>query len=140
MRWSTASGADGTARNPVAENLPDSRQSGKQRNEPLTNAAHRPPLVCSTGGFWTLPLERSLDIISQAGFDTIELMLTHDPATQSAEVAGRLASNAGLRIQAVHAPMLVLTRRVWGPGFMPIIERSVPLARSLGAEVLVLHP
>jgi sugar phosphate isomerase/epimerase len=107
----------------------------------LTDAAYRrPPIVCSTGGFWTFPLERSLDIISQAGFDTIELMVTHDPATQSAEVAGRLANNAGLRIQSVHAPMLVLTRRVWGPGFQSIIERSVPLAKSLGAEVVVLHP
>jgi sugar phosphate isomerase/epimerase len=99
-----------------------------------------PPIICSTGGFWTLPLERTLDIISGAGFDTIELMVTHDPATQSAEVAGRLANNAGLRVHAVHAPMLLLTRRVWGPSFLPIIERSVPLARSLGAEVVVLHP
>jgi sugar phosphate isomerase/epimerase len=102
--------------------------------------ASRPRIVCSTGGFWTLPLERALDIISKAGFDGIELMVTQDPATQSAEVAGRLARNAGLGIQSVHAPMLVLTRRVWGPGFLPIIERSVPLARSLQAEVVVIHP
>jgi sugar phosphate isomerase/epimerase len=100
----------------------------------------RRQLVCSTGGFWTLPLERTLEIISEAGFDAIELMVTHDPATQSAEVAGRLANDAGLTVQAVHAPMLVLTRRVWGPGFLPIIERSVPLARSLGAGVVVVHP
>jgi sugar phosphate isomerase/epimerase len=102
--------------------------------------ATRPRIVCSTGGFWTLPLERTLDIISKAGFEGIELMVTQDPATQSAESARRLANNAGLRIQAVHAPMLVLTRRVWGPNFLPIIERSVPLAKTLGAEVVVVHP
>jgi sugar phosphate isomerase/epimerase len=104
------------------------------------NAAPRPPIICSTGGFWTLPLERTLDIISQAGFDTIELMVTQDAATQSAEIAGRLANNAGLRVQSIHAPMLLLTRRVWGPSFLPIIERSVPLAKSLGAELVIVHP
>lgn len=85
-------------------------------------------------------LERSFGVIAEAGFGEVEMMVTRDPRTQSAEVAGRLAEKAGLRIAAIHAPMLVVTRRVWGPNFMKIIKRSTEMAKALGAEVVVVHP
>lgn len=85
-------------------------------------------------------LERALGVIREAGFDAVELMVTRDPRTQSAEVARRLASRAELEIVAIHAPMLVMTRRVWGPNFKTTIERSTELAKGLGAEVVVVHP
>lgn len=100
----------------------------------------RVPVICSTGSFWMLELERALGVISEAGFDAVEIMVTRDPRTQSAEVAGRLASKAGLKIVAIHAPMLVMTRRVWGPNYHNIIDRSTALASSLGAEVVIIHP
>ena len=78
--------------------------------------------------------------IAEAGFDAVELMVTRDPRTQSAEVIKKLAERSGLRIAAVHAPMLVVTRRVWGPNFLQIIERSANLASEVGAEVVVVHP
>lgn len=99
-----------------------------------------PRVICSTGSFWMWELERTLGVIAEAGFDSVELMVTRDPRTQSAEVAGTLAQRAGLEIVAIHAPMLVVTRRVWGPNFMKIIERSTEMARSLGVEVVVVHP
>lgn len=101
---------------------------------------HVPPIICSTGGFWTVELDHALGMIAEAGFDGIELMVTRDPATQSAEIAGRLAEKAGLRIVALHAPMLLLTRRVWGPNFLRIIERSVDVAKELGVGLVVIHP
>lgn len=85
-------------------------------------------------------LERTLGTIAEAGFDAVELMVTRDPRTQSAEVCRKLARREGLRVVAVHAPMLVVTRRVWGPNFLRIIERSTTLARDLGADVVVVHP
>lgn len=100
----------------------------------------RIPVICSTGSFWMWELERALGVIRQAGFDAAEMMVTRDPRTQSAEVAARLANKAGVEIVAIHAPMLVMTRRVWGPNFLSIIERSTHLAKSLGAEVVVVHP
>jgi sugar phosphate isomerase/epimerase len=85
-------------------------------------------------------LDRTLGILAEAGFDAIELMVTRDPRTQSGETVRRLAQKHGLRVVAVHAPMLVVTRRVWGPNFMPIVERSTALAKDLGAGVVIIHP
>lgn len=98
------------------------------------------PVICSTGGFWMWELERTFGTIAQAGFKHVELMVTRDPRTQTPEIPRRLAAKEGLTITAIHAPMLVITRRVWGPNFKPIIERSVDLAKSIGAEVVVIHP
>lgn len=102
--------------------------------------APRIPIICSTGSFWMWELERTFGAIAEAGFDAIELMVTRDPRTQSPEIPSRLARREGLRIVAIHAPMLVITRRVWGPNFMPIIERSAALAEGLGVDVVVVHP
>ena len=100
----------------------------------------RPPIICSTGSFWMWELDRTLGVIRRAGFDAAELMVTRDPRTQSAEVAGAIAKNEGIEIRALHAPMLVITRRVWGPNFMKIIDRSAAVAKGLGAGVVVVHP
>lgn len=96
--------------------------------------------VCSTGSFWMWELARTFGVIAEAGFDAVELMVTRDPRTQSADVPRKLAKEHGLEVVAVHAPMLLLTRRVWGPNFMNIIDRSSSLAVDLGADVVVVHP
>lgn len=85
-------------------------------------------------------LERTFGTIAEAGFDSVELMVTRDPLTQSASKPRELAEKYGLTICAVHAPMLVVTRRVWGPNFLDIIDRSVALAHALDAELVVIHP
>jgi sugar phosphate isomerase/epimerase len=85
-------------------------------------------------------LERTFGTIAEAGFEAVELMVTRDPRTQSAQVPGELARREGLAIAAVHAPMLVVTRRVWGPNFLNIIDRSVGLARNLRSKIVVIHP
>ncbi len=85
-------------------------------------------------------LERCFGTIAEAGFESVELMVTRDPLTQSASKPLELARKYGLSICAVHAPMLVITRRVWGPNFLNIIERSVGLARELDAGIVVIHP
>jgi sugar phosphate isomerase/epimerase len=85
-------------------------------------------------------LERTFGTIAEAGFDSVELMVTRDPLTQSAKAPLDLARKYGLSICAVHAPMLVVTRRVWGPNFLNIINRSVDLAHELEAGIVVIHP
>ena len=100
----------------------------------------RPKIICSTGSFWMWELDRTFGALVQAGFDSAELMVTRDPRTQSIEAISSAATKEGVAITAVHAPMLVLTRRIWGPNFLPIIERSADLAKGLGADVVVVHP
>lgn len=97
-------------------------------------------VACSTGSFWMWDLERTFGTIAEAGFETVELMVTRDARTQSADVPRRLAQQEGLEFIALHAPMLVVTKRVWGPNHLKIIDRSVKLAKELGTDVVVVHP
>lgn len=85
-------------------------------------------------------LERAMGALAKAGFTASELMVTRDPRTQSADLASAIAKQEGIELVALHAPMLVLTRRIWGPSFLPIINRSTEMAKKLGAEVVVIHP
>lgn len=85
-------------------------------------------------------LDRTFGTIAAAGFDSVELMVTRDPLTQSADAPRELARREGLNFIAVHAPMLVVTRRVWGPNFQRIVDRSVALAKELGTDLVVVHP
>lgn len=100
----------------------------------------KPRIICSTGSFWMWDLDRAMAALARAGFTGAELMVTRDHRTQSAEVASSIAAKEGIELVALHAPMLVLTRRIWGPSFLPIIERSTEMASKIGADVVVVHP
>ncbi|HVF12071.1 MAG TPA: sugar phosphate isomerase/epimerase [Actinomycetota bacterium] len=100
----------------------------------------KPRIICSTGSFWMWDLERAMGALAKAGFTGAELMVTRDPRTQNAEVAASIAAKEGIEFVALHAPMLVLTRRIWGPSFLPIIERSTEMAKKIGADVVIVHP
>ncbi|GAC1366875.1 MAG: sugar phosphate isomerase/epimerase [Actinomycetota bacterium] len=85
-------------------------------------------------------LERTFGTIAEAGFDAVELMVTRDARTQSADIPLQLARKEGLHFVAVHAPMLLVTKRVWGPNFLDIITKSTALAKELSSHVVVVHP
>jgi sugar phosphate isomerase/epimerase len=100
----------------------------------------RPRLVFSTAAFFARPLERSLPLIAECGYTGVEIMVTKDPASQSAERMRTLAEQHGLRIEAIHAPSLLLTRSVWGTDPVGKIERAVRAASEAGVPVIVTHP
>jgi sugar phosphate isomerase/epimerase len=52
----------------------------------------------------------------------------------------RLAEELGLRIGAIHAPCLLITRRVWGTDPAGKIRRAIEVARDAGAPLVVVHP
>ena len=99
-----------------------------------------PRLVFSTAAFFARPLERSLPLIAECGYAGVEIMVTKDPASQSAERMRTLAEQHGLRIEAIHAPSLLLTRSVWGTDPIGKIERAVRAASEAGVPVIVTHP
>lgn len=103
-------------------------------------AAIRPTVQCSTGPFWTFELEQAFDSIAEAGFRTVELMVTRDPRTQTPETPRRLAEERGLEIAAVHGPFLVFTKTVWGQNPLHKIRRGIEMCRELGANNLIVHP
>ena len=100
----------------------------------------RRQVQCSTGPFWTMSLARALDLVAEAGFVEVELMVTRDPATQEPDLPRRLADDRGLRIASVHGPFLVITKSVWGMDPLGKIRRGVEFCRAVGASSLIVHP
>jgi sugar phosphate isomerase/epimerase len=106
----------------------------------VTSSGLRPPLQCSTGPFWAFELEQALDLVAEAGFEAIELMITRDPKTQDPETVGRLARERSLHVASVHGPFLALTRTVWGLEARAKVRRGIEFCRTLRAGTLVVHP
>src|SRR5262245_12524124 len=67
-------------------------------------------------------------------------MVTSDPDTQDAGRLRGLSEDHALPVLAVHAPFLLMSRRVWGRDPIGKIERAVELALRVGAPVIVVHP
>ena len=99
-----------------------------------------PAIQCSTGPFWAYSLERAMDALAEAGFTEIEVMVTRDPRTQSAEVPANLAAERGLRIASIHGPFLVITKGVWGADPVGKIRRGTEMCAEVGATSLIVHP
>jgi sugar phosphate isomerase/epimerase len=77
-------------------------------------------------------------LASQAGFDGIEVMVTRREETQSINRLLELVDKYGLPVRSIHAPFLMAAKNVWGKPVAKI-EKSVSMARALGANVIVVH-
>ncbi len=67
-------------------------------------------------------------------------MVTSDPTTQEGHLLGPLARRFGLRVEAIHAPFLLVTRRVWGTDPLGKTYRAAHLAEEVDAPIVVVHP
>ena len=77
---------------------------------------------------------------ARLGYDAIEVMVWTDPISQEAGALSALAQHHGIPIVSVHAPTLLLTQRVWSPDPWTKIDKSIELAKEIGARTVVLHP
>lgn len=101
---------------------------------------HAIRLACSTASVLGKPLRMAFALIADAGFTGVEVMVTKDPATQDPRLLRDLAGEHGLRIDAVHAPFLLITRKVWGTDPVGKIYRAIELAEEADAPLVVVHP
>jgi sugar phosphate isomerase/epimerase len=97
-------------------------------------------LLCSTGPFYMLPLGQAFEAIAKAGYRGIEVMVTSERESQSASSLSALSEDFGISVGVIHAPFLVLTRRVFSTDPLEKIKRSVDLAQGVGAGTIVVHP
>jgi sugar phosphate isomerase/epimerase len=99
------------------------------------------PRVClSTAAFFARPLAETFALAARCGYRDVEVMVTKDPASQDpAEMTG-LADEHGLRIGALHAPALLLTRSVWGTDPVGKIDQATRVARAARIPLVVMHP
>jgi len=67
-------------------------------------------------------------------------MVTKDPASQDPARMAALAREHGLAIGAIHAPSLLLTRRIWGTDPVAKIYRAIEVAQDAKVPLVVMHP
>lgn len=99
-----------------------------------------PTLLLSTATLFATPLADTLELAADCGFAGVEVMVTQDPASQDPLAMRELADRHGLRIGALHAPALLLTRSVWGADPVGKIDTATRVAREAGIPLVVMHP
>lgn len=98
------------------------------------------PVALSTSSVYPDDIETAFAICQDLGFDGMETMvLPQQAATRDAALIRDLVQQYQLPVMAVHAPTLLVSQTVWG-GPWEKIDKSLELARAVGAEVVVLHP
>lgn len=97
-------------------------------------------IACSTVSLFARPLDQVFPLISEAGFAAVEVMVTKDPDTGDPDRLRELAEDHGVRIAAIHAPFLLMTRRVWGTDPVGKIRRALELAEAVRADIVIVHP
>jgi sugar phosphate isomerase/epimerase len=106
----------------------------------VTEPARGPRIACSTVSLIPTPLDEVFPLLAEAGFGSVEVMVTKDPDTHDARRLLQLAEDYSLAIVAIHAPFLLMTRTVWGTDPVGKIDRALELAESVGAPLVVVHP
>ena len=85
-------------------------------------------------------LHDAFRLAAEAGFDGVEIMVTSDPNTRDPRVISALSERYAMPVLSIHAPVLVLTAFVYGLDPHVKLERSIELARQVGATTVVVHP
>jgi sugar phosphate isomerase/epimerase len=106
----------------------------------VSDRPHGPRLACSTASVFTRPLRAIFALLAETGFTGVEVMVTKDPATQEPRTIRDLAEEHGLRVDAIHAPFLLVTRSVWGTDPLGKVYRAIELAEQVGSPLVVVHP
>ncbi len=97
-------------------------------------------VLFSSAAFFGRPLAQTMRLAAEAGYAGVEVMVTRDPASQDPRRIRELAEGYGLEVGALHAPCLLLTRRIWGTDPVGKIYRAMEVAEESGAGLVVMHP
>jgi sugar phosphate isomerase/epimerase len=94
--------------------------------------------ILSTASLFSFELREILQLVREAGFRGIELMVTRREETQSTAYVKELAAEFDIAVRSIHAPFLFAAKKVWGDPQHKIAS-SLDMARELGAGVVVVH-
>jgi len=97
-------------------------------------------LLFSSAAFFARPLDATFRIVTETGYAGVEVMVTKDPQSQDPNAMRRLARQHDLTIGAIHAPSLLVTRKVWGTDPIGKIDRAIAVAEQAEVPVVVMHP
>jgi sugar phosphate isomerase/epimerase len=99
-----------------------------------------PTVLLSTAALFARPLAWTFELAAECGYEAVEVMVTKDPASQDPRTMRTLAADHGLRVAAIHAPSLLLTRSVWGTDPIGKIDTATRVAAHAEVPLVVMHP
>ncbi|MBJ8347864.1 sugar phosphate isomerase/epimerase [Antrihabitans sp. YC2-6] len=94
----------------------------------------------STASVYPQNTEAAFRYAAELGYDGVELMVWAESVSQDINEVRALVRKYAVPVQAVHAPCLLISQRVWGADPVAKLERSVRTAEALGAGTVVVHP
>lgn len=97
-------------------------------------------MALSTASVYPESTASAFDLAARLGYDAVEVMVGIDEISQDVDIVAHLRDYHEIPVVAIHAPCLLITARVWGTEPWVKLERSAAAARTLGADVVVVHP
>ncbi|RVW01588.1 sugar phosphate isomerase/epimerase family protein [Rhodococcus spongiicola] len=94
----------------------------------------------STASVYPENTEAAFRYAAEVGYDGVELMVWAESVSQDVSAVKRLIRKYAVPVQALHAPCLLISQRVWGADPAAKLDRSVAAAEALGASNVVVHP
>lgn len=85
------------------------------------------------------PLGWMMNVLADAGFSGVELLLTHNSETRDPDKILGFAEQASLQVPVVHGPYMLALRNVLGTNYAEKTQRSLDLAAQCGAKTMVAH-
>jgi sugar phosphate isomerase/epimerase len=85
-------------------------------------------------------LEETFELLAEAGFDGVELMITQDRMSQDPHRMAAVARRYGLPVPAIHGPFLLATWLVYGTDPRGKLDRCVEFAETARVSTIVIHP
>ena len=101
---------------------------------------HSIPVGLSTASVYPQKTESAFKFAVELGYDGIELMVWAEALSQDAKAVRALIDKYDMPVQAVHAPCLLISQRIWGSDPIRRLDKAVEMARNVGATTVVVHP
>jgi sugar phosphate isomerase/epimerase len=89
---------------------------------------------------YPLGLESAFRISSELGFDGVEIMVSSEKDTQDADTINKLIEKYNHPVLSIHAPVLIMTSKVFGRIPQDKLKKTAELAVKVGAKTVVVHP
>ncbi|WP_415973236.1 sugar phosphate isomerase/epimerase family protein [Rhodococcus sp. 077-4] len=103
-------------------------------------AAKRIKVGLSTASVYPQNTEAAFRYAAELGYDGVELMVWAESVSQDVDAVAALSREYSMPVQAIHAPCLLISQRVWGSDPVAKLARSVEVAEKLGSATVVVHP
>ncbi|MDI9928573.1 MULTISPECIES: sugar phosphate isomerase/epimerase family protein [Rhodococcus] len=102
--------------------------------------AKRIQVGLSTASVYPQNTEAAFRYAAELGYDGIELMVWAESVSQDVDAVAALSREYSMPVQAIHAPCLLISQRVWGSDPVTKLARSVEAAEKLDSATVVVHP